>query len=651
MINSGHAVLVVYKSYKMRLLGIYIDQANTRSFIRKTLKDSWYPFYENICYPPTSENIKLCFKSEVPDLYEIKSTVNSKLKVSMSCIVGKNGSGKSTLLDIMFAIINNFASTHLKRMVRSYGVTLHGAVGVYASLFYEFDGTIYELRCEGTRTDLYRGNQVISGQDDKYKAILLHHHFFYTIALNYSLYSFNKKDYQCPEDKSINGNWIEGLFHKNDAYLTPMSLNPFRNDGNIDINKENGLALQRLSALALYFDSKGRNFIPGYKAVKLRYKLIPDFEKTIYNKFATWEESAKCHSLYEEFKEAYESSVPEKYSLAPELFNDIISYMAYKTLKIGLTYADYKLALIGKPLDIYLEKIADDDSHITYKLRQCKAFAENSIYDRTSGEHEIKLEDIHGNQPISSYEKAFSLLLPPFYDVDVVFEKCDEETKHNFGDDFTFTSMSSGERQLMYSLSSILYHIQNLESVNGDTFRIFYKHINLVLDEVELYSHPEYQRTFIADLLDRLSWLDITYPIESVNILLVTHSPFILSDIPKNNILYLKNGKTEKETGAFVNPLGANVNDILHQSFFLENGFMGKHIQNKIESLVDFLKSQQYENKEWNLGKAEKFISLLGDEVVVKQLRVLLVRKRRQDKTSYRGWLLDELERLEEDKQ
>lgn len=469
--------------------------------------------------------------------------------------------------------------------------------------------------------------------------------------MNYSLYSFNKKDYQCPEDKSINGNWIEGLFHKNDAYLTPMSLNPFRNDGNIDINKENGLALQRLSALALYFDSKGRNFIPGYKAVKLRYKLIPDFEKTIYNKFATWEESAKCHSLYEEFKEAYESSVPEKYSLAPELFNDIISYMAYKTLKIGLTYADYKLALIGKPLDIYLEKIADDDSHITYKLRQCKAFAENSIYDRTSGEHEIKLEDIHGNQPISSYEKAFSLLLPPFYDVDVVFEKCDEETKHNFGDDFTFTSMSSGERQLMYSLSSILYHIQNLESVNGDTFRIFYKHINLVLDEVELYSHPEYQRTFIADLLDRLSWLDITYPIESVNILLVTHSPFILSDIPKNNILYLKNGKTEKETGAFVNPLGANVNDILHQSFFLENGFMGKHIQNKIESLVDFLKSQQYENKEWNLGKAEKFISLLGDEVVVKQLRVLLVRKRRQDKTSYRGWLLDELERLEEDKQ
>lgn len=634
----------------MRLFGIYIDQANTSPFIRKTLKDNWYPFYGNISYPPTSDSIKSCFESEVPNLYKIKSSVNSKLKVSLSCIVGKNGSGKSTLLDIMFAIINNFASTHLKQMVRSYGVRLHGSVGVYASLFYEFDGTIYELRCKDTRADLYRNNQVIHGQDQKYKAIL-HNHFFYTIALNYSLYSFNKKDYQCPDDKSINGNWIDGLFHKNDAYLTPMSLNPFRNDGNIDINKESGLALQRLSALALFFDSKGRNFIPGYKAVKLRYKLRPNFEKTIIGKFSTWDAPSRCRSLYEEFKEAYESSILGNYSLESEFFNNAISYMAYKTLKIGLTYADYKQALNGKPLDIYLEKIADDDSHITYKLRQCKSFVENSIYDRTSGEHEIKLGDIHGNQPISSYEKAFSLLPPPFYDVDVVFEKCDEETKLSFGDDFTFTSMSSGERQLMYSLSSILYHIQNLESVNGDTFRISYKHINLVLDEVELYSHPEYQRTFIADLLDRLSWLDITYPIESVNILLVTHSPFILSDIPKNNILYLRNGKTEKETKEFVNPLGANVNDILHQSFFLENGFMGKHIQNKIESLVDFLKSQQAGNEEWNLDKAEKFVGLLGDEVIVKQLRVLLARKRRQDKTSYRSWLLDELERLEEDKQ
>lgn len=217
-------------------------------------------------------------------------------------------------------------------------------------------------------------------------------------------------------------------------------------------------------------------------------------------------------------------------------------------------------------------------------------------------------------------------------------------------DKFSFTSMSSGERQLMYSLSSILYHVQNLESVEDDACRMSYKHVNLVLDEVELYSHPEYQRTFIADLLDRLSWLKIGYPIKSINILLVTHSPFILSDVPKNNILYLKDGEAVTNTDSFVNTLGANVNDILHQSFFLENGFMGENIQRKIQSLIRFLRSDDTKTFEWDIGLATKFIDTLGDEVVVSQLRLLLAKKQMKDKYSYRSWLEQELERLKRDK-
>ena len=253
---------------------------------------------------------------------------------------------------------------------------------------------------------------------------------------------------------------------------------------------------------------------------------------------------------------------------------------------------------------------------------------------------------------MSSYREAFELLPPSFYDIDVLFEKGSEEilTGLRQGDNFSFTSMSSGERQLMYSLSAILYHVQNLESVEDDACRVSYKHVNLVLDEVELYSHPEYQRTFIADLLDRLSWLKIGYPIKSINILLVTHSPFILSDIPKNNILYLKDGEAVTNTDSFVNTLGANVNDILHQSFFLENGFMGENIQRNIQSLIRFLRSDDTETFEWNIGLATKFIDTLGDEVVVSQLRQLLAKKQMKDKYSYRSWLEQELERLKRDK-
>ena len=322
--------------------------------------------------------------------------------------------------------------------------------------------------------------------------------------------------------------------------------------------------------------------------------------------------------------------------------------MAYKAVKIGLTYADFKREMTDDRVDQYLEKIADDNSHITYKIRQCQKFAKHSIYERDAELHEIPLNAIYGSRPIKTYEEAFELLPPSFYDMDVLFEKEKDidQSLGKYGDSVSFKSMSSGERQLMYSLSSILYHIQNLESVEDDAFRVSYEHINLVLDEVELYSHPEYQRTYVADLLDRLSWLQINYPIKSINILLVTHSPFILSDIPKSNILYLKDGKAVTDTSSFVNTLGANVNDILHQSFFLENGFMGEHIQRKIQSLIRFLKSNDAETDEWNIKKATEIINTLGDELVASQLRLLLAKKQMANKNSYRSWLEQELERL-----
>lgn len=99
-----------------------------------------------------------------------------------------------------------------------------------------------------------------------------------------------------------------------------------------------------------------------------------------------------------------------------------------------------------------------------------------------------------------------------------------------------------------------------------------------------------------------------------------------------------------------MNTLGANVNDILHQSFFLENGFMGENIQRKIQSLIRFLRSDDTETFEWNIELATKFIDTLGDEVVASQLRQLLAKKQMKDKYTYRSWLEQELERLKRDK-
>ena len=41
----------------MRLIGIHIDQKNIHPFIRKSIKDEWYPFCRGIAYPIQKQNV------------------------------------------------------------------------------------------------------------------------------------------------------------------------------------------------------------------------------------------------------------------------------------------------------------------------------------------------------------------------------------------------------------------------------------------------------------------------------------------------------------------------------------------------------------------------------------------------------------------
>ena len=75
----------------------------------------------------------------------------------------------------------------------------------------------------------------------------------------------------------------------------------------------------------------------------------------------------------------------------------------------------------------------------------------------------------------------------------------------------------------------------------------------------------------------------------------VTHSPFVLSDIPKNNVLFLKDGKPaypmQEDT------FGANIHTLLHNGFFLSNVPIGAFAQKKINSLFEKLHDGEADKK------------------------------------------------------
>jgi predicted ATP-binding protein involved in virulence len=153
--------------------------------------------------------------------------------------------------------------------------------------------------------------------------------------------------------------------------------------------------------------------------------------------------------------------------------------------------------------------------------------------------------------------------------------------------------------------------------------------MNVILDEIELYFHPDYQRQFISFLIDSIKELKIggRKGVNSINILLATHSPFILSDIPSQNVLRLKDGKPyeEPQKGTF----GANVHDLLHDSFFMEDGFMGKFAEEKINEVI---KRINYEKQTLEIDRLYKLISstetaISDKESLTKEKRKLEARR------------------------
>jgi hypothetical protein len=109
---------------------------------------------------------------------------------------------------------------------------------------------------------------------------------------------------------------------------------------------------------------------------------------------------------------------------------------------------------------------------------------------------------------IKTFNDAVSLLPPAFYHCNMKFSKRDDlpvVQDSSWGitlkDSFSLSKMSSGERQMLYSLSYVLYHIKNIQSVREDENRVAYHNICLIFDEAELYFHPDYQRRFLGMLL------------------------------------------------------------------------------------------------------------------------------------------------------
>lgn len=630
----------------MKIIGINVFDMD-KSII-KTLRPDWYPFGN---YPKPDNNGLIDLKRyystiEKEDIY----TIGNIPHISISAIVGMNGSGKSTLLDIIYRILNNLAFKLLSKKETPIEHNLCYAYGVHAELYCAIDNKFIRVACHDDKISYDYGNEKylksFKFSDKQFDNVLKT--FFYTIGINYSIYAFNKWDYKPQYDngKFIDGNWLDGVFHKNDGYLTPITLAPFREDGHIDIQKENELAIQRIVALSILARANNCQFPAGYFPDSIEFNLKKFYKEEKINSLNKKypdigpDSLSRLIKLFEFSWEIYLNTLNFRYlERNTEEYETALFYLAYKTIKICFTYNDYcellnpqqiyqiyhrnnnsdvtayenaiLKPLISKVIHKIIENLGD---HITLKIGQCLEFMKNEQMDMQI--HEEVNNFIYFHKP-KTYDDVVKHLCPPFYEMNLQFKKASKYKKYkswNFnGDSMSLSSMSSGEKQMLYAMSYILYHIKNIQSVNEDKYRVPYHHINIIMDEVELYFHPDYQRRFISMLINCLSWSKIDKRIiRSINFIIATHSPFVLSDILTENSLYLKDGrriKVEKQT------FGGNYYDMLKGSFFFEKSSIGDISSSYIRKWVK-------KKKQTGQTPPEDVLSMIGDPFIKRFLEL-----------------------------
>jgi len=187
-----------------------------------------------------------------------------------------------------------------------------------------------------------------------------------------------------------------------------------------------------------------------------------------------------------------------------------------------------------------------------------------------------------------------------------------------------FNELSFGEQQLLKILN-IIYHL----STNKEHEKLL-----IFLDEIDIGFHPNWQKKVIQYILKLTTILST----KKFHLLISSHSPFLLSDLPKQNIIFLdtykeKDKKVENREQKIGNckvlshdkvllkqqTFGANIHTLLTDSFFMEGGLMGEFAKQKINKIIRFLNGK---NRfiDFPINQIEKVINSIGEPFLKQKL-------------------------------
>ncbi len=185
---------------------------------------------------------------------------------------------------------------------------------------------------------------------------------------------------------------------------------------------------------------------------------------------------------------------------------------------------------------------------------------------------------------------------------------------HRDNINLSFHGMSSGEAHFI-DLYAAIHGAMTVweEKYNFVDKKAYRETCILLLDEPDMSFHPEWSRTFIKNLVD---FLKEEYKKYDFQVIITTHSPLMLSDVPRNSIHCLERDSegnlkiTKPEYG-----LLSGINDILIDGFFT-NSLFGAFAEQYANEIIKGLDELELEFTVEKYDELSAKIELLGEGLI-----------------------------------
>ena len=549
---------------------------------------------------------------------------------NITLLHGKNGAGKSTLLDLLgMRLDDRRRNSHRKENRRSYFLMYRLYDNYYGfefsdSSYIEGDQKITNINMHGieVRQSLYKPwvSLIFSLEDNK---LVYKNNFFkrwmeengeraetryayitedkYNSRINSNFVSEDDGEYIFARKYYINGICYEYLY----KYLIYMKNKDefWRLNKNIDIVN---IIKDELSVFRNEIDDETEEYLD---------EKIDELDKILKDSLNLDEENIKAEFISRFYIELIEYYFLNRFSgwiwnREPESRGiDILQEKYEKLVSRIETMSEDEI------LNYVLNKV-DTEARRTVQTNEQMAISEMLNVIKELPEKYFKTNRkirIDCNEPI---EEKVSNLLRVY---DFIYRGKDNEGSINTIDNvlgIIVPEMSEGQRIFLDIISKVTLAVDEIEK--GDN-------IVLLIDEPDRAIHPELARNFIDILLRNLNGCQE----RTIQVVLSSHSPFIVTDILSENVYAIT--REESDNKSIIkqkqDTFATNIYYLLMDTFMLENTF-GKYSYDKIKDVVKRLKDDEIEDQE--LKAIKSFIDRIGEKTVRKKLLELYYAKDRR---------------------